>query len=224
MQVVLVGSGQLARELSEGLQLAPGLELVDWESRARAESASLVVHAGSGRQLPQVMAFCDRTQSTLLELATSSELSKRQVGFPVVLCPNTNLLMLKFMSMVAASAHLFRGHRVTIQESHQASKTSLPGTAVAIARSLGKETREVTSVRDPEEQIREFGVPPVSLNRHAVHRIRIEGDGCQLNLESRVLGHAPYVDGVGRILEALRCRELGRRVYRVEEFVSLGWL
>lgn len=104
MQVVLVGSGQLARELREGLRLAPGLERVDWESPARAESASLVVHAGSGRQLPQVMEFCDRTQSTLLELATRSELSERQVGFPVVLCPNTNLLMLKFMRMVAAGA------------------------------------------------------------------------------------------------------------------------
>lgn len=40
MQVVLVGSGQLARERRDGLQLSPGPELVDWESPARVSKAS----------------------------------------------------------------------------------------------------------------------------------------------------------------------------------------
>lgn len=208
----------------EGLWRSSDFELVLWESPDLSEVPSLVVHAGSGRQLPQVMEFCDRTQSTLLEMSTNSELKGRPIGFPVVLCPNANLLMLKFMSMIAASARLFAGCQVTIEESHQANKTSEPGTAVALALSLGLQRRDVVSIRDPERQAQELGVPPGSLHRHAVHRVRIESEGCQLNLESRVLDNAPYVQGVMRILDALRCRELARRIYRVEEFVSLGWL
>lgn len=224
MQVTVVGSGKLATELMERLELPEGMTLRAWRDKGPAAGAAFVVHAGSGRELAQVTAYCQRTGATLLELSTGSVLEEGCPGFPVVLCPNTNILMLKFMSMLAASGHLFRGYDIDLQESHQHGKTSAPGTALALAQSLGLKPESIASERDPSRQMDVLAVPREHLTRHAVHRIRISDGVCTLNLESRVLGGAPYARGVGLLLRALRTRTLERRLYRVEELISAGWL
>jgi dihydrodipicolinate reductase len=184
----------------------------------------VVVHAGSGRELGKVMTFCERTQATLLELATGSAVETLEPSFPVVLCPNTNILMLKFMSMIAVSGSLFRGYEILFEESHQSRKTSVPGTAYAIAQSLDLPTESIQSERDPQRQMNEFAVPAEHLDRHAVHRISISDGGCTLRLEARVLDATPYARGVGHLLEALRSRRLAPGLHRVEQLVRDGWL
>lgn len=140
MLVTVVGFGKLAAELLERLELPEGTTLQAWGDTEPAAGAAFVVHAASGRQLAQVIACCERTGATLLELSTGSALEEASPGFPVVLCPNTNIVMLKFMSMLAASGHLFRGYDISLQESHQHGKTSAPGTALGLAESPGPET------------------------------------------------------------------------------------
>lgn len=95
MKIAVVGRGRLAMELLEELDLAEGLTLQPWDGDAVTEEAAVVVHAGSGRELGQVMKFCERTQATLVELSTGSVLENLMPAYPVVLCPNTNILMLK---------------------------------------------------------------------------------------------------------------------------------
>lgn len=224
MLVTIVGTGKLATELVEHLDVPEGMMLQTWRDPAPAAGAAFVVHAGSGRQLPEVIASCERTGATLLELSTGSILQEASPGFPLVLCPNTNILMLKFMSMLAASGHLFTGYDISLLESHQQGKTSAPGTALEIAESLGLKPNSIVSERDPSRQMGVLAVPREHLSRHAVHRIRISDEGCSLNLESRVMGSAPYARGVGQLLRALRDRTLERRLYRVEEFISAGWI
>lgn len=224
MSVIVVGSGKLAAELLEHMELPEGMTLRAWRDGGPAEDAGFVVHAGSGRELPHVIAYCERTGATLMELATGSILEGAIPTFPLVLCPNTNILMLKFMSMLAASGHLFRGYEISLQESHQYGKTSAPGTAIALAQSLGLSSDSIVSERDPARQMDVLGVSSEHLARHAVHRIGISDEVCTVNLESRVMGAAPYARGVGQLLRALQWRKLEPRLYRVEEMVTAGWL
>ncbi|MCA8201018.1 dihydrodipicolinate reductase [Burkholderia sp. AU33545] len=225
MQVLVVGTGKLAAELLGSHRLAPATcRVMAWSDPARGNVRSIVVHAGSGRELPAAIEFCRATGSPLVELSTGSDLETASHDFPVVLCPNTNILMLKFMSMLETSGHLFRDCHISVTESHQASKTSVPGTAVGVAQSLGVPAQDIHSVRDPAEQRDALQIPDDQLGRHAFHRIRIEDGACSLQFESRVYGASPYADGVSRIVEAVRQHELEPRRYSIVEFIHNGWL
>lgn len=227
MQVIIVGTGKLATELLSLLKVGSDLEVTSWASqgiRGRSAVKSIVVHAGSGRELEAVTAYCEATHSPLIELATGSAVESASYAFPVVLCPNTNILMLKFMSMLDKSGHLFRHHEIKLTESHQAHKTSVPGTAVSMAHSLGLTNSDVHSVRDPSVQRVELSIPDAHLARHAYHQILIEDGGCSMKLETRVYGDSPYADGVARIVAAVRDHSLENRRYAIMEFIDHGWL
>jgi hypothetical protein len=126
MLVTVVGSGKLATELLEHLELPEDMKLQAWSDLGPGADAAFVVHAGSGRELEPVIAYCECSGATLLELATGSVLENACPAFPVVLCPNTNILMLKFMSLLASSGPLLRGYHIRLEESHQHGKTSAP--------------------------------------------------------------------------------------------------
>ena len=59
MLVTVVGSGRLATELIQHLEVAEGMTLEPWRNAGPAAGAAFVVHAGSGRQLPEVIAYTD---------------------------------------------------------------------------------------------------------------------------------------------------------------------
>lgn len=223
-QVIVVGSGKLAQELLGSLNAGVGSAVLPWPAAVHGDTPSIVVHAGSGRELESALAFCESTRSPLVELATGSALERRTHGFPVVLCPNTNILMLKFMAMLERSGSLSQGYRIELVESHQAQKTSVPGTAVSMAHSLGLPAGDIQSVRSADVQVDALRIPGEHLARHAYHRVRIEDGLCSLQLESRVYGDSPYADGVARIVAAVRAQPLENRLYSAMEFVHNGWL
>lgn len=224
MQVYIVGRGRLAHELIHGLAGDSRFDLSPWPGAEQATSPTVVVHAGSGRELPAVAAWCERNATVLVELATGSVLQGQAPPFPVVLCPNTNLLMLQVMRWLALGGPMLRGRRIRMLESHQASKTTVPGTAVALAASLGLAPADIASVRDPVVQRTALDIPDQHLGRHALHRIVIEDGNCSVHLETRVLGSAPYVEGVRRILAGLQGRVLEPRVHAIDELLDAGWL
>lgn len=224
MQVLIVGSGKLASELLNGLSLAARFTIDRWSDAPSVQGRSVVVHAGSGRELEDVIAYCKETNSVLVELATGSAIESAPPTFPVILCPNTNILMLKFMNMLAHSGRLFEGYRIQLTESHQTQKRSSPGTAVAIAQSLRLSDQDVISVRDQEEQLTALRIPPEHLGRHAVHSIAIEDRSCRVLLETRIYGSSPYADGVSKIVSAVATHPLENRVYAVDEFIEHGWV
>lgn len=224
MQVLIVGTGKLAIELLEALGTNPASPVTPWANKGEHTGPAIVVHAGSGRELNAVVAYCQATRSTLVELATGSEAETASQGFPVVLCPNTNILMLKFMQMLEQSGHLFSGYPINLTESHQQQKTSVPGTAVVMAKALGLDSSTVRSVRDPQEQADVLKIPPEHLARHAYHQIVVEDPVCRITLETRVYGASPYADGVARIIAAIRTQALEDRVYTIGEFVERGWV
>lgn len=225
MEVLVVGSGKLANELLTSLKDSDSGNVIAWNSAGNASRKnSIVVHAGSGRELEEVIAYCRETGSVLVELATGTNIADRALGFPVVLCPNTNILMLKFMAMLAASGHRFHTYRRQVIESHQAEKSSTPGTAVSLAQYLGVRQEEVMSVRDPVEQSESLKIPAEYLSRHAYHRIVIEDSLSSITLETKVFGPAPYAEGLSRIIAAIRANTLENRCYNIIEFVESGWI
>ncbi|MDP5241102.1 dihydrodipicolinate reductase C-terminal domain-containing protein [Uliginosibacterium sp. 31-16] len=223
MQVFIVGSGKLARELLTEMCLPAPLEQAAWPATPPAARA-IVVHAGSGRELAEVVAFCERSGSPLLELSTGSALEAQAPRYPLVLCPNTNILMLKVMHMLSRCGGLFAGYAIGVTESHQASKTSVAGTAVDIAHSLGLAPAAISSVRDPAVQQGELGIEAAYLARHAFHRIEIADAACRVRLETRVTGDAPYAAGVAQIVAAVAAHPLEARRYAIDEFIANGWL
>ncbi|MBK9616282.1 MAG: dihydrodipicolinate reductase [Uliginosibacterium sp.] len=222
--VIVVGTGKLAQEL---LRELPGLQdaaVLPWAGAGAHPPGAVFVHAGSGRSLAEVAAHCRATGDVLIELATGSVLEQDEPAFPLVICPNTNILMLKFMAMLGAHGHRFRHESRQIVESHQAGKTSVAGTAVTLAESLGLASADIVSVRDPQVQQAELGIPAEHLARHAYHRIEIADTVGRIVLETRVLGEAPYAAGVAQILAAVRTHPLEHRRYSVMEFVERGWV
>lgn len=118
MNILIVGSGKLASELLVGLSLPASISVRGWSSAIVVQGRAVVVHAGSGRELDDVVAYCRNTNSVLVELATGSKIEAASPNFPVVLCPNTNILMLKFMNMLEKCGSLFDGYRIGLTESH----------------------------------------------------------------------------------------------------------
>lgn len=228
MQVFIAGSGKLASELLEHLVSSTEFTVSAWTDEPEVADRCIVVHAGSGRQLDGIAKFCRQTSSALVELSTGSSLEGSNPAFPVVLCPNTNILMLKFMCMLERSGGFYKGLDVSLTESHQAGKTSVPGTAVVMAQAIGLAPTQIESVRPPDQQVNKLGIPPDQLSRHAFHRIEIKDGSCSVTLETRVYGNAPYASGVQKILAAV-CRrvlsgELQPRIYAITELIESGWL
>lgn len=224
MHVIIVGTGKLATELIHMLQINDEFKILTWENAKNTIIKSIVVHAGSGRELADVTSYCETTQSTLIELATGSAIEANSYPFPIILCPNTNILMLKFMYMLEQCGHLFANNSIKIVESHQASKLSTPGTAVSMAQHLGLQECDIVSIRDPEIQSARYGIPQDNLARHAYHEITISDGECSIKLESRVCGDSPYSDGVSKIVVAAKKHELENRKYSILEFINQGWI
>lgn len=222
--IVVVGTGKLAQELLTRLPELLHEPVKAWQD-SPPDQPALVIHAGSGRELMNVLPYCQRSGSPLVELATGTELERHQpTAFPLIVCPNTNILMLKFMNMISTSGHLFKNHPISLTESHQASKTSTPGTAVSMAQSLGLSEEAITSIRDPEIQAQQLGIEAKALGRHAFHRIEIGDPLTRIVLETRVIGEAPYAAGVAAIVTAIRAQGLDKRRYQINEFIEKGWL
>lgn len=225
MKVLIVGSGKLASELVSELILAAPFVVDSWNNgKSKVKEPSVVIHAGSGRELSEVLAFCHDTYSILIELATGSRIEHSPLTFPIVVCPNTNVLMLKFMNMLAKSGGLFTSYHINLVESHQAEKRSAPGTAIALAHSVGLSAEEIISVRDREKQLTVLHIPPEHLGRHAFHSIVIEDDACRVLFETRVYGSSPYANGVSKIVTAATTRNLENKIYAIDEFVENGWV
>ena len=224
-QVLIVGSGKLASELLENLQSQRISAVLPWAKKDEPyEGKRIVVHAGSGRQLDDVVTFCFRTNSVLIELSTNEKLDRSKSSFPTIVCPNINILMLKFMAMLQSHGPQFKEYEKTILESHQSTKTSKPGTAINLANSLAVLTNRIISVRDPVVQENKLGIPSAFLPRHAYHRISIVDTNVSITLETKVLGQAPYSAGLAQIIEGICGRQLEPRIYDVLDLIHSGWV
>ena len=219
-QVFIVGNGKLARELFENLSGENISRVVQWNNcNSLSLERSVVVHAGSGRELTDVIDYCTKTRSILFELSTTGSPIPGSVGFPVVICPNVNILMLQFMAMIKQAAPLFCGYKIEIAESHQSSKKSKPGTAIYLAKTLGISENDIHSERDPNIQKVDIGIPQQHLDRHAYHKIVVSNQDTELKFETKVFGKTAYAISLSFIIDKVLRMKLPAGHYDIVELL-----
>jgi 4-hydroxy-tetrahydrodipicolinate reductase len=220
-KIFVVGSGTLANAiLASDLPIRSG-EVLKWESQYQTiNGRAIVIHAGSGRQLKECFEFCERTRSVFIELSTGLDTETMEPSFPLVICPNTSILVLKTLRMVQLAGGCFENYGISITESHQSTKKTEPGTAYAFANSLSFPHDEIISVRDPVVQQNSVGIPPEYLSRHAYHKIVISDGADEVTIQTKVLGHDSYAHGVRTIVEAVLKHGLENRKYTVLDLVE----
>ena len=225
IKIFVAGSGKLANAiLSSGLSFQ-SCEILKWDKRYQTlDEKAIVVHAGSGRQLKECMEFCAKTKSIFIELSTGLETETLQSDFPLIICPNTSILVLKTLNMLKANGLSFENYSISITESHQSTKKTEPGTAYAFANALKFPVDKIVSVRNPEIQQNEVGIPEEYLEKHAYHKIVIRDGNDEITIETKVLGHDSYAKGVKLIIEAALINSLENRSYTVLDLIASNML
>jgi 4-hydroxy-tetrahydrodipicolinate reductase len=224
MKIYIIGSGKLANAiLLAGLPIE-SCEVEKWQPTGNSNERSILVHAGSGRELKTCFDFCSKTGSVLIELSTGLETETMVPDFPLIVCPNTSILVLRVLFMLKAMGKTFSDNDISILESHQAGKTSAPGTAHRFAEYLHLPIDKIESVRDPDVQSKRLGIKKEYLDKHAFHRIVIRDGLDEFTLETKVYGHESYSAGVKKIIEAVQKTPLQKKRYTVLDLMDSGWL
>lgn len=225
MKIFVAGSGKLANAILNANLQFDSCEILKWESRFQdLNEKAVVVHAGSGRQLPECLVFCERTTSVLVELSTGLVTESLEPVFPLIICPNTSVLVLKMLHLLGIGGRALAQYSISITESHQASKTTEPGTAYSFARSLEVPIENIQSIRSPDIQSNTIGIPTEYIGKHAYHKIVISDGSDQITIETKVLGHESYAQGVKKIISAVLKHPLECRRYSVMDLVANGLL
>jgi len=221
MKIFIVGSGKLAKAIITSNMLLQSVEILKWESHFKSQSEkAILVHAGSGRQLKECFEFCERTKSVLLELSTGLETETMNTDFPLIICPNTSILLLKTLHMIKAYGKSFKNYIISITESHQSTKKTEPGTAYTFAQAFQFPLDKIVSIRDQEIQRNEIGIPQEYLDKHAYHKIVLKDGNDEVTIETKVLGHDSYANGVKTILETVLKNGFENKKYTVLDLID----
>jgi dihydrodipicolinate reductase len=230
VRFVVVGSGQLSNYIHGNLAKVgkamrfPIDSVVHWDSRDSVTEASpIVVHVGSGRELPEVVRYCQASHAPLVQAATGMDYTAflpASMNFILIEAPNISIPIVKLLFLLQQHGHLFKDYDVAITESHQERKTSLPATAVRMADAFNRPRETITSIRDPARQTSQFGLPEEYLDRHAVHEIVIKEGGCMVTIKSEAYGYDSYLYGIVSVAKGLNLLKNGR--YFITDLVRDG--
>ncbi|PTS99025.1 dihydrodipicolinate reductase [Pedobacter sp. HMWF019] len=221
MKIFIVGSGKLANAILKADLSFASCEVIKWEPLYQTlNERAILVHAGSGRELKECLAFCAGTKSVFIELSTGLETENLDPEFPLIICPNTSILILKTLRMIDLFGGSFEDYEISITESHQSTKKTEPGTAYNLANSLKVPHNKVVSIRDPQVQQDKIGIPLEFLNGHAYHKIVIRNCNDEVTIETKVLGHNSYANGVNAIIKTCLNHDLENKRYTVLDLID----
>jgi hypothetical protein len=79
---------------------------------------------------------------------------------------------------------------------------------------------KIISVRDPQIQQNKIGIPYDFLDRHAYHKIVIKDNNDEVTIETKVLGHDSYANGVGKIITACISNNLENKRYTFFDLIE----
>jgi len=221
MRIFVVGSGKLANAILTSDLLVQSYEIVKWKSQYQAlNEKAIIVHAGSGRQLKECFEFCDRTKTVFIELSTGLETETMKSDFPLIISPNTSILVLKILNMIKVNGRYFENYEISITESHQSTKKTEPGTAYSFANSLKFPLDKIISIRDLGIQQNTIGIPKEYIDKHAYHKIVIKDGSDEVTIETKVLGHDSYANGVNMIIETVLKNSLENKRYTILDLID----
>lgn len=231
-KVCVAGHGRLAQAVQNGL-LTTAYKLETYpasvenydnlETDKTDSSRMVVIHCGSGRQLPDIIKLCNLNGVPMIQCSTGAVLPDGfldNIRFTLVNAPNLSIPIIKILYLLEQAGELFREYDISVTESHQSTKTSPPGTAYEISRLLGVNRQEVKSVRDENTQRHVLGIPEEYLSQHALHLIEIKDEGCEITLKTEIHGLDTYLRGLVRIISNIDRLEPG--VYGLRDLVRDG--
>ncbi len=225
MEIFVVGSGKLANAILTSNLSFQSCEITKWETTYQIlNEKAIIVHAGSGRQLKECFEFCGRTKSAFIELSTGLGTEKTKHDFPLIICPNTSILVLKTLNMLKTNSGSFENYQISITESHQSIKKTDPGTAYVFANALNFPLDKIASIRDPEIQRNKIGIPEEYLDKHAYHKIVIKDGSDEVTIETKVLGHDSYANGIKVIIETVLKNSLENKKYTILDLIDNNML
>ena len=221
IKIFVVGSGKLANAIVTANLSFQSCEILKWETQYQTlQEKTIIVHTGSGRQLKECFEFCKRTKSVFIELSTGLETEIMNPDFPLIICPNTSILVLKTLNMIKINGGHLKNYEISITESHQSSKKTEPGTAYSFANSLKFPLEKIVSIRDAEIQQHKIGIPKEYLDKHAYHKITIKDGKDEVTIETKVLGHDSYAKGVKTIVETVLKNRFEDKRYTVFDLID----
>ena len=205
IQILICGHGNMAAELERVCLLQPNVKPIRFESRALRNPLAgniVAVHFGGGSQLLKLIEFCDAHAggAPIIQGSTSGpNMPKLPENPPVTIinAPNLALPIIKLFGLLSQLREIFDSSKmkISVKESHQESKKTVPGTAVKFAEGLGIPKEEIISVRDPAVQLKQLGVLPQFLGGHGYHFIVADGGGVEIDLSTKINGREAYALG-----------------------------
>lgn len=219
--IIIVGTGKLSESITKRLPEYLGSCSIDhWGNNEQYPTENkVIIHTGSGRQFDEVISYCQKTKTPLIQGSTDITGNYTNADFTYIEAPNLNILMLKFMHMIKQYGPHFSNEKILITESHQETKKSLPGTAIEFAKSLGVDFRDIKSIRNPEEQKNQYVIPEEHLQLHAFHEINIGDEWTSINIKTLVKGHESYAAGLAGVINALG--NLENRYYHIMDLIDM---
>ncbi len=212
LQILVCGHGNMANELTAECTRQKNVKAIPFEERDRLVYSSpkniVAVHFGSGSQLLELVDFCGTIGAPIIQGSTGGPKMPEITENPpviVIKAPNTALPIVKLLMLMPKLREIFDecGMVASLKESHQASKKSVPGTALEIARGLGINGNDIVSIRDPHVQETELGVPMEFLTGHGFHFVEALGDGIKMGFYTKVYGRRVYAAGAIQIARML---------------------
>ena len=62
------------------------------------------------------------------------------------------------------------------------------------------------------------------LNKHAYHKIQIGTEAESVEINLKILGHKPYMEGIAKLIDYLSINEIKCKKYHIIEFVENGFI
>ena len=219
--LVIVGSGNLAKVFADKVEVFANREYqfsvypISYDGSLEVVNSSgvknvseipfkqsLVLHLGSGRQLSDALNFCQKNKIPFIQASSGLNAGlPSSLSFPYIEAPNLSLPVIKLLWLLNRHPKLFQGYSISIEESHQSSKTTVPATAQKFAELLNVKKDIIKSIRDPHIQTKDWNIPEPFLSGHALHRITIKGQGAEISFGTKILGRDTYLFGVLEILK-----------------------
>lgn len=221
---IIAGKGKLAKAIQdvldrEGFNWLPFKETIVGGDSMRANT--IVVHCGSGRELPSALDWCEKNQVVLIQASTGQSLPEK-VDAPVITVVNLVMAIPKFINQLHQLKALFPKAWIKIVESHQETKKTVPGTAVEMAKALGVPEEEIVSIRNKAEQLA-LGIPEEHLDGHGYHFITITDSGATLRLQTAVNGREPYGYGLIELGKKILELSLAPGHYKTGDILGITW-
>jgi 4-hydroxy-tetrahydrodipicolinate reductase len=164
----------------------------------------VVVHFGSGRQLNDAIELCKLLDCPMIQGSTRGVDLPENPEITIINAPNLSIPIIRLMSCIEKfNQAMSPGMKITIAESHQASKPDTSGTARVLADTCEIEHEQIQKIRDPKIQTNELGVPEENLGGHAYHFVSYEGYGTQVMVSTKIHGRRSYALGTICVAAAL---------------------